>query len=98
MIYALGSACSYVDRWRNADWYVSIFAALAGVAALIQAIGGRLTADREALFVYFLAIDALMLSAYYVLPLMVFDVHIPPGVYAGSALVLAGFVLIKVSQ
>jgi len=90
-----GSIITYVDEYRRAGWYAPVFVAISAGNAVAFAVACKLLDAKNSIFVLSLALDGIMLFAYYLLPLLALGVRPSAAVLIGAALVVAGFVVIK---
>lgn len=90
-----GSGLSYSDSLRRGPYYVPAMVLLGAACACLFAWGAWLLDDAGKVFVYSLAYDVVVLACYYLFPLLVMGVRVPPGVLVGAALVVAGLVVVK---
>jgi multidrug transporter EmrE-like cation transporter len=98
LLCVAGSGLSYTDALRRSPWYTWWMVALGAACAGLFAWGAKLLDETPKVWVYSLWYDSLVLAGYYLIPLLVFGTKVSPGVLAGSALVLAGLVVVKVSS
>ena len=93
---AAGAWLSYSDEARRAPGYVWQMVVLGAVCAGLFAAGAQRLDDKGKVYVFSLVYDLFVLAAYYVMPILVFGVRLSWPVVAGSILVLAGIVIIKI--
>ncbi len=92
----LGSWATFTDSVRQSRWYVPAMMILSLLNALIFGIAARMLNDKERIFVLSLVLDALMVFAYYLVPLLAFGVRPSTPVLVGTGLIVLGFLFVKV--
>lgn len=89
------SAMSYSKLARDWPGYTWAMCGAGAVCAWMFALAARWLDDKEAIYVYSLWWDSLMLAAYYLLPLLASGVRPAAGACAGVVLVVLGMALVK---
>lgn len=95
LLLLIGSWATYTDWARRSWWYVSLMVLLSAGNAIVFGLAARALDNKERVFVLSLVLDALMVFAYYVLPVCIMGVRPSTGVVAGTLLVIVGFIVIK---
>lgn len=93
-ICAVGSWISY-SPFRESHQAKWAMAALGAMIGWFWCIAIRHMPDRESVFVFSLYWDAVVMSAYYLLPLFFMGVKPNAGVVVGASVVLLGLFIVK---
>lgn len=94
----VGSAFSYIDRLRQWSGYVTLMVFVSLGTGYLFARGCKVLDDKGKIFVFGLGYDTAMVTAYYLLPLAVLGLRLNAATLGGAALVLLGFVFIKLGS
>jgi multidrug transporter EmrE-like cation transporter len=96
LLCVAGSGLSYTDGLRRSPWYTWWMILLGGACAGMFAWAAKMLDSGPGVYRYSLFYDAVVMSCYYLLPLLAFGTRVSPGVLLGAAVVVAGLVIVKV--
>lgn len=99
LMCGFGAWATYTPWAKESTWYTPAIAVLSALCGLCFALAAkRLGADAGKVYVFSLSYDALMMAAYYLLPIVAFGTRAPAGVYVGAAMVATGLLLVHLSM
>ncbi len=93
----LSSGLAY-GRHREAAWFLWAMACLSALNGLLWGFGSRYCVDQRQVYSLSVVWDAVTLTAYNVLPLILFGVRLSPAAWMGFVLVVSGALLISNSK
>lgn len=94
VVCAVGSWVTYCRR--EEDWAPWLMAGLAATCGAMWVMAVR-RLGQEQVFAFGLAYDAVVMAAYYLLPLAMFGTKPTTGLLVGAGLVVTGLVVVKIS-
>lgn len=105
-IFLILAACIYVttcwltySEWaREQWWYVPIGVALAALAGVLWFVAVKVFQDKQRMYVFNLVWDALVMTIYYGMPFLLFEVKINQWMLFGLALIVIGAVIVKAAH
>lgn len=97
VFFAFGAWMSFSESFRNGRWFMPAFVSLSVATGMIWVWAVRIINDKERIYFYSLCWDSIILSCYYILPLFFFSFKFTNLTWAGIALIVLGFALVKAS-
>ena len=95
LFYLAGAFIAYDTAIKASPWFLPVGITIGIGSNLIWLYVTKLTLDNKQLFLYGLIWDVMMMAAYIVIPLTLFDVVLDWKQIVGTILVVAGLILTK---
>ena len=98
LLFCAGSWVSYSDKLRNSYWFLPIYLSTAVLCSFIWVYSARILPNKEKIYLYSISWDLLMITAYYLLPVIILSFEFKLWTWVGLGFILFGIFLIKVSS
>lgn len=95
--FAVGACATYVRVIRESSYYLPTIVAVSLVNAVLWCRATKQLETVSQLMLFSLAVDALMVLAYYGGPILSQGRSLPPGAWYGAGLAVAGLVWFKLA-
>jgi len=95
LFYLLGAYIAYDVAIKASPWFLPAGIAVGIVSNLIWLYVTKITTDNKDLFLYGLVWDVMMMAAYIIVPMLLFDVRLDWKQTVGTILVVLGLILTK---
>ena len=98
ILYIIGCMISYSDDYRKAYWFVPIGVFIGVLINLVWVYTIKYLDNNQKIYVFGIMWDALMMTTYYLLPILLFDVKLTKTTIIGLILILSGVVILKTND
>ncbi len=96
LVYTIGAYLSYGDEFRQKWWFIPVCTVLGTISGTMWFIMVKLIDDKQRIYVYSLMWDMVMMSIYYLFPLLFLGVKLDKWSIFGLCLMICGLTIIKV--
>lgn len=95
LFYLFGAYIAYDVAIKASPWFLPLGVVVGIVSNLIWLYVTKITTDNKELFLYGLIWDVMMMAAYIIVPLLLFNVRLDWKQSLGTILVIIGLILTK---
>lgn len=95
VFYLMGAYIAYDAAFKASAWFLPVGIIVGIISNLIWLYVTKITVDNKELFIYGLVWDVMMMAAYIVIPVLLFNVRLDWKQTVGTILVLTGLTLTK---
>ncbi len=96
IVYAIGCAFTYNEKFRQSDWFVLIGVAIGVTINALWFYAVKCLDDKDRIYTFGLIWDSIMMITYYLLPILMFGVKLDKVTIIALLLIVIGMVLLKV--
>lgn len=93
-----GAGLSYTDSLRQSRWYIPWMVFLGAACAGLFAWAAVILDSSEKIYTFSLLYDSVMALCYYLIPLAILGVSVPPTVLVGATFVVLGLLVVKLGS
>lgn len=95
VLYIFCCIVSYTDDWRNSYWYIPVITVVGLLINMIWAGVVKYLDDKQQIYIFGLVWDSIMMTTYYLLPILFFNVKLTKQTIFGLLFVVAGVIVLK---
>lgn len=95
IIYLFASWMTYSDSAKQAAWYIPVGIFVGAVLSCLWYLAARLITVKEKMVAYSMAWDSMMMTIYYLMPLIFFGARLNAWGYFAMFMILSGIVILK---
>ncbi len=98
LIFCTHSLCCYLsyEKWAQEKWWYLPIGMLTGcISNILWFLSTRMISDAKNIYIYSLFWDLVVISVYFLLPIIIFDIKLNKFGFIGLLLMLIGLLLVK---